>query len=1107
MCSASLKADYSLIWSDEFDRTVIGKETWKAETNPGVVYNAQEKQFYTDRQSNCFIKDGKLILRAQKEHYSINDYTSARLNTLGGFGLCYGKIEARIKTASGNGLQCKFFMLPEKLDYGAWARSGQIDIMETQGINPGGVKSGIFHGGQGHFNKYSGQEYAPPESIDFSKDYHIYAVEWQPCEIRWFIDGTLCGMQNRWSSLSADYPAPFDKRFYLALCVAINDSTDDSQLPAEMSIDWIRAYQLQGDNSPPQIKITSPATGSTFDTGNLQITVKASDPDGNLEKVEFYNHNALLGTSADAPYTFTWDVPDGCHILTARAVDKAGFGCSDSIEFVAGIGCPPAPYHGKPIDLPGRVEAEDFDTSPKEKAYWDTDESNKGGAYRKTAVDIQDCLEGGYSLGWLEPGEWLEYTINVQKTGSYDIVCRAGTPWDGGKLHVEFNGENKTGTLKVVNTGDWQNFTHLIKKGVLLQAGVQKMKVVIENGGFNLNYIEVNPTVQSSQADKNNVPFLNGNNFVNQDGEKIILKGCNLGSWLNLEMWMMDIKDDTQYPDQYTIEKVLRSRFGKTEKDRIMDLHRENWITERDFKIIQSFGFNCIRVPFHYNLIEDDDNPMQLKKDAWKWFDFIIEKAKKHEIYVILDLHAAAGCQNLFDHSGRKNWNKLWHDRIYWKRTEWLWEQIAKRYQDNQTIVCYQPINEPWGGTTEQQTELFDALYKAIRKYDNNHVIIASAHFTGFDHFGNPRDHGWTGVGFSQNFYPGLFGGGAIFPQTHKDFFQWLDNELEPKLNTLNIPFLVTEFNVVFDAAGGADMMRRHYDAYAKHGWAATMWSYKLITSPGKKNTGGWWLITHTGQKKTGAWWVVTNQTPLPAVDFNTAGKEEIENWFKSFSSIAYEINEPLRKALTAKASPAPIAAIKKETMTTAPAADAFKGWTAIDINNPLAGGQKVISDNAVELYAAGSDVYGTEDQFRFVYKKLSGDFTISTTMDYLTFTNMYAKAGLMIRQDLDKDSAFAATNIFPDGSVEFGARPAKGQNVWTKIVMGPELPGIHLKLVRKGNVIERYFACGDSDWDKFDSVEFSSLESDVYAGLFCTSHDNQTLTTAKYKDIMITNN
>ncbi|MBC8378225.1 MAG: cellulase family glycosylhydrolase [Planctomycetes bacterium] len=598
-----------------------------------------------------------------------------------------------------------------------------------------------------------------------------------------------------------------------------------------------------------------------------------------------------------------------------------------------------------------------------------------------------------------------------------------------------------------------------------------------------------------------------GIHFVDENGQKVILKGCNLGSWLNLEMWMMDIKDEHQYPDQYTVEKVLQDRFGQAEKDRIMDLHRENWITERDFEIIKSLGFNCIRVPFHYNIIEDDTNPMNLKKDAWKWFDQIIGMADKYELYVILDLHAAAGSQNLFDHSGRKEWNKMWDDRVYWQRTAWLWGQVAERYADCPTIAAYQTINEPWDGTIEQQTELFDVLYQAVRKYDEKHVIIGSAARTGFDHFGNPKDHGWTHVGFSQNFYPGLFGGGPIFPETHKGFFQWLDDELKPKLDGLDIPFLVTEFNVVFNAAGGGEMMRRHYDAYAKLEWAATMWSYKLITSPGKKNTGGWWLITNPGNEITGAWWIVTNKTPLPTPDFKTADKDQIEAWFRAFSTVDYEINEPLQKALMATDSPGPIETIKKETMTVPPATDSFESWTAIDINNPLAGGQKVISDNAIDMYAAGSDVYGTEDQFRFIYKKISGDFTLTATMDYLTFTNTYAKAGIMIRQDLDKDSVFANLDIFPDGQVEMGCRPVKGNEVWTKLVMGPEIPGIQLKLVRKGNMIERFFACGGSDWDLLDTVELEDLPAEVYAGLFSTSHDNTTLATSKFRDINIESN
>jgi beta-glucanase (GH16 family) len=490
-----LKADYELFWSDEFDDAVIDSGTWQAETNPGVIYNAHQRQFYTNRSENSFVEDGKLVIQARNERYSINEYTSARLNTYGKFGFRYGKVEARIKTASGRGLRCKMFMLPEKLEYGAWARSGQIDVMETAGPNPGSVNGGIFHGGQGHYHEYSGGVHAP-EGIDFSTDFHVYTVEWQPYEMRWFVDGKLYAMQNKWSSFSAAHPAPFDKRFFLALSVAVDSDTDDSQFPAEMSVDWIRVYQITGDNRPPEIKITNPTPDATIETGAMQISVNASDVDSNLERVDFYNHQELLGTAQEAPYGFVWDVPDGCHTLVARAVDRAGFACSDSVEIVAGVGCPPGPYHGTPAVLPGRVEAEDFDKSPKQKAYWDSDDNNHGGAFRQTGVDIQDCLEGGYNLGWIETGEWLEYTVDVQEAGKYDIVCRTGSPYHGGKLHVEFDGVDQTGTLDVVNTGDWQNYTHLIKKDVQLAAGVQKMKVVMENGGFNLNYIEVNASKQ-----------------------------------------------------------------------------------------------------------------------------------------------------------------------------------------------------------------------------------------------------------------------------------------------------------------------------------------------------------------------------------------------------------------------------------------------------------------------------------------------------------------------------------------------------------------------------------------------------------------------------------
>ena len=625
-----------------------------------------------------------------------------------------------------------------------------------------------------------------------------------------------------------------------------------------------------------------------------------------------------------------------------------------------------------------------------------------------------------------------------------------------------------------------------------------------------LSLMLVNSCVsQNSQFNPggSNLPFLSakGTKIVDEDGKTIILKGANFGSWLNKEMWMMDIKDD-RIEDQYSLEKIFEDRFGKQERDNITEIFRENWITERDFRTVKSFGFNCIRVPFHYALLEDDEKPMQLKPNAFKWLDYVVNMAKMHNLYVIFDLHCAAGSQNEFDHSGRINWNKFWDDKAYWERTKWLWKQIADRYKNSPTVAGYQPINEPWGGELEDQAKIFDELYKAIREVDKKHLVISSAHFTGFDHFGDPKDNGWTNVCYSQNFYPGLFGGGASNIESHRGFFIWLDDFVVPKLEKIQTPFLVTEFNVVFNKAGSAQMMRRHFEEYARHDWAATMWSYKLVTSPGKKVTGGWWLITNTGEKITGGWWLVTNKGKLPKIDYLTASLDEIKDYYRSFSTMEYLVRDDLRQALSSTEKlpplepPAPLEPIK-----VAPANDEFKGWTITDIAGALKGGQKVHSDTAIDLYGGGADAWAYADQLRYVWKKVKGDFELSVTVDYFTFTDMYAKAGVMVRESLDPNSAIATSDILPDGNVEVLIRAKTGEHMASAMVMGTELPGINLKIVRKGKIIERYFSSGKMEWSKIDQVELPDLPEEVYAGIFCLSHDNNQLAKAVFRNIKLT--
>ena len=187
------------------------------------------------------------------------------------------------------------FMLPEKLEYGAWARSGQIDVMETAGPTPAVVKGGSFMADRAIITSTPAECMHQREST-FQRTIMSIPSNGNPTRFAGSLTESCMRCRTSGAVFRPTIRRHLIKPFYLALSVAVEGDTDDSQFPAEMSVDWIRVYQIAGDNQPPQIKITSPAHDATIKTANCKISVNASDADGNLEKVEFYNHQELLAT-------------------------------------------------------------------------------------------------------------------------------------------------------------------------------------------------------------------------------------------------------------------------------------------------------------------------------------------------------------------------------------------------------------------------------------------------------------------------------------------------------------------------------------------------------------------------------------------------------------------------------------------------------------------------------------------------------------------------------------------------------------------------------------------------------------------------------------------
>jgi len=234
-----------LDWSDEFDGTQLDQSKWVEETGGGGWGN-NELQFYTPRRENVRVADGRLIIEARKERYENREYTSARLKTAGLMERQYGRFEARIKIPRGQGIWPAFWMLGADIGKAGWPRGGEIDIMENIGKEPG-IVHGTLHG-----PGYSGDKaFGAPSPLAqgaYADDFHIYAVEWEPKEIRWYRDGVMYH-KARPELVKGDWV--FEHPFFVLVNLAVGgywpgypDAT--STFPQRMLVDYVRVYRRAG---------------------------------------------------------------------------------------------------------------------------------------------------------------------------------------------------------------------------------------------------------------------------------------------------------------------------------------------------------------------------------------------------------------------------------------------------------------------------------------------------------------------------------------------------------------------------------------------------------------------------------------------------------------------------------------------------------------------------------------------------------------------------------------------------------------------------------------------------------------------------------------------
>lgn len=297
------RADWKLVWQDEFDADTLDSTHWKFDIGNGSGgWGNNELEYYTSRPQNVFETNGFLHIVAAKESYSGFNYTSAKLKSSGLFYKKYGRFEFRAKFPTGQGYWPALWMMPEDSVYGGWAASGEIDIFENRGNNPINVLGTIHYGGS-----YPNNTHSSGPSFNFSNgdsvtNFHVYALEWTTNAIRWYVDDVLYETQTSWWSSSNPtnisirnpYPAPFDQPFYLIMNLAVGGNfggnpDGTTTFPGEMLVDYVRVYDWQqGPVPPPVLKLRAPlndppgssTTSSDTTQGGTDVTLQMMNSSG-----------------------------------------------------------------------------------------------------------------------------------------------------------------------------------------------------------------------------------------------------------------------------------------------------------------------------------------------------------------------------------------------------------------------------------------------------------------------------------------------------------------------------------------------------------------------------------------------------------------------------------------------------------------------------------------------------------------------------------------------------------------------------------------------------------------------------------------------------------
>lgn len=456
--------NWTMIYSDEFD--VAGKPDptkWTVDPKPKGWING-EQQVYTDTtHDNAKVRNGELVITGKRDYPtgdSTAPWSSARLISQNKMDFRYGKVAVRAKLPRARGSWPAIWLMPTTSAYGAWPKSGELDIMEHVGNNFGTVLSTVHTQNN---NWTNGSHLSASKKImDADTVFHVYAMEWTPDSIRFTYDSVKCYTYVNPHTDWKDWP--FDQQFHIILNVAIGGGMGGTITPADfpdsMTVDYVRVYQ-KGLGTPILDTIMLSPADIRFIAGKQQqYTAKAYDQNGQPMTI-----------------TPTWSITGNGNSITSgglATLDTSGIVTVTAT--VNGVTKSTSTYVNRRIPnyktIPVKIEAEQFDNS------------------NSCCTEPTSDAGGGQNISFIGAGTWFEYDIAVPAdTVDYRFQFRVAVSTSC-SLTIQLNDS----TLQTVNlpvSGGWQNWSTVTSAPVTLRPGNQTIRIYSNASGWNFNWLNI----------------------------------------------------------------------------------------------------------------------------------------------------------------------------------------------------------------------------------------------------------------------------------------------------------------------------------------------------------------------------------------------------------------------------------------------------------------------------------------------------------------------------------------------------------------------------------------------------------------------------------------